>query len=189
MPSPVGHSLIGYILYRGTNGSLKVHQWKLLALYLFAANAADLDFIPGFIIGDPNRYHHGISHSIGLALVFALAFSFLPFLQKRYSFKRNFSIFFFLYFSHIGLDYLSTDTGFPYGEPVLWPLSHEYYIASFAFLPDITRAPSGTNTEVFLSLFSLHNFWAVNIELLIMLPILVIQVLKGRIKPFLPMKG
>ena len=98
---------MGYIVYRATAGQVGVHQWQPLALYLFAANAPDLDFIPGFLIGDPNRYHHGVSHSIGFAVLFALAFSLVLVLVKRGSIGRNFGTFFALYCSHIGLDYLS----------------------------------------------------------------------------------
>ena len=34
-------------------------------------NAPDLDFIPGLILGRPNLYHHGISHSLGAAVIFS----------------------------------------------------------------------------------------------------------------------
>lgn len=169
MPSPFGHSLMGYIIYRGAGRPYTASRWQDLLLYLFAANAADLDFIPGFLAGDPNRFHHGISHSLGFAVLFALAFSFLLELQKREPFRRNFAIFFSLYFSHIALDYFSIDVRLPYGEPFLWPLSDDYYMAPFAFLPGIERSSSGI--EFIPSLFSFHNLWAVTVECLLLLPL------------------
>jgi len=172
MPSPVGHSLMGYIIFRATKRPVEGHRWPPIVLYLFSANTPDLDFIPGFLVGDPHRYHHGISHSIGFAVLFALTFSFSLFLRKPDSFKRNFVIFFSLYFSHIVLDYFSIDTSLPYGVPFFWPLSNTYYIAPFAFLPDIRRALS--SSEFIPSLFSLHNLWAASVEFLLLFPMLLL---------------
>ena len=172
MPSPVGHSLMGYIIYRAAVGSNTVERWSLIALCVFAANAADLDFLPGLLVGDPGRYHHGPSHSLGFAVLFALACSFLLLLFKRAAIGWNFTIFFALYSSHIALDYLSIDTTAPYGVPLLWPLSDAYYIAPFAFLPGIRRA--ATSIEFIPSLFSLHNLWAASVECLLLLPFLLL---------------
>lgn len=177
MPSPVGHSLMGYIIYGvasrpGAVRKLPLHQWPIILLYLFSANAPDLDFIPGFLVGHPNQYHHGISHSIGFALLFALTFSFLLILLKRDNFWKNFAILFCLYFSHIFLDYLSIDTTAPYGEPLFWPLSNTYYIAPFAFLPAIQRTSSGSG--FIQSLFSAHNLWAASVESFLLLPLILL---------------
>jgi inner membrane protein len=174
MPSPVGHSLMGYLIYKAMPRPVAVHQWWLLPLYLFAANAADLDFLPGWLIGHPNRYHHGISHSIGFAILFALGLSLLLFLLKRATVWRNFAIFFCLYCSHIGLDYLSIDDSYPYGLPAFWPVSDEYYTATWAFLPGIIRSSSGE--EFVTSLFSLHNLWAVSVEVLLLVPFILLMV-------------
>lgn len=170
MPSPVGHSIMGYIIYRAAAKRAGMHQWQLMALYLFAANVADLDFIPGLQMGDPDRYHHGITHSIGFAVLFALVFSLLGILGN--AFRKNFGIFFLLYFSHIAFDYFSIDTSKPYGEPFFWPLTNDYYIAPFAFLPDIQRSAIGS--EFIPSLFSLHNLWAVSVECLLLFPLAMV---------------
>ena len=175
MPSPVAHSLMGYMIYRATKRPVEVHRWPLVALYLFSANAPDLDFIPRFLVGEPHRYHHGISHSIGVGLLFALTFSLFPLLREPDSFRRNFATFFCLYGSHIVLDYFSIDTSMPYGEPLFWPLSNAYYIAPVAFLPDIRRALSVS--EFIPSLFSLHNLWAASVEFLLLLPFLLLVAL------------
>jgi len=173
MPSPVGHSLMGYLIYRISVRSVAGQQWRSIPLYLLAANAADLDFLPGLLIGDPNRYHHGISHSIGFAMLFALVFSlFLFLLKKDVAWWRNFAILFCLYCSHIGLDYLAIDDRFPYGVAVFWPVSSEYYAAPVAFFRDIRRSPSGI--EFIPSLFSLYNLWAVTVEVLLLFPFILL---------------
>ena len=57
--------------------TLKPQNVKLLFFYIFIANAPDLDFLPGLIIGKPNLYHHGISHSLGIGILFSLILAFI----------------------------------------------------------------------------------------------------------------
>ena len=173
MPSPVGHTLMGYIVYIASNKATDNKQWKYIAFVLLAANAPDLDFIPGLLIGDPGKFHHGISHSIGFSFCLAVCFSVLLYFLKREKNGRNFAICFFICFSHIFLDYLTIDTSPPYGAPLFWPLSYTYYHAPFPILPDIQRV-STSNTDFITSLVSLHNLWAVSVEILILLPILLL---------------
>jgi inner membrane protein len=164
---------MGYIIYRATETAVAAQRWQLMVFYLLVANAADLDFIPGLLVGMPNRYHHGVSHSVGFAALIAVACSLLMFFLKRDSFSRSFPIVFCLYCSHIVLDYLSIDTTSPYGVPLFWPFSNEYYIASFAFLPSIRRA-SISGVEFVTSLFSLHNLLAISVEFLLLFPFILL---------------
>src|SRR5919108_865930 len=170
MPSPVGHSLLGYLIYRGTGAAPAERTWLTLALYLLGANAPDLDFIPGLLLGVPARYHHGPSHSLGCAVLFALAVSGVILFLKLGDFVRKSITFFLLFFSHVMLDYFSTDTSLPYGVPLLWPLSSEYYIAPFAFLPDVHRSVATSTIKFIASFFSLHNLWAVTVEAIMFIP-------------------
>jgi inner membrane protein len=180
MPSPVGHSLTGYLIYRVAAKNAD-DRWWTFALYLVAANAPDLDFIPGLLMGNPGRYHHGPSHSLGFAILFGLALSLTLALFKLGAGMRNFMIFFSLYLSHVILDYLSTDTSFPHGVALLWPLSNEYYIAPFAFLPDIHR-PVSSGMKFITGVLSLHNLWAATVEALMLgFLILLFTVRRGRV--------
>lgn len=183
MPSPVGHSLMGYLVYRVTARSVGGAGWPFMFLCLLVANLPDLDFVPGFLIGDPNRYHHGISHSVGFAALSAFAYSSLLALRKRYAASRNFLIFFSLYFSHLLLDYLSIDNGASKGIPLLWPLSDEYYIAPFAFLPDIWRGSSSSLLGFVLGLFSTHNLWAMTVEFSLLFPLILLMLVLRRKRP------
>src|SRR5262245_58069994 len=94
MSSPFGHSTMGYIIYRATPRPGGLPRCRLVVLYLFAANAPDLDFLPGFLVGDPNLYHHGVSHSIGFASLFALVMGLLSLFLNGNAMRRNFAIFF-----------------------------------------------------------------------------------------------
>jgi hypothetical protein len=81
-----------------------------------------------------------------------------------------------LYCSHIGLDYFAIDGSFPYGVAVFWPASGAYSISPITFFPDIRRSP--TSIDFVSSLFSIHNLWAVSVEVLFLFP-LVLLILFG----------
>jgi inner membrane protein len=167
MPSPVGHSLMGLIIYRATGRSMSLQYWQPMALYVLAANAADLDFLPGLLIGDLARFHHGPSHSISFAILFGVVSSLL-FSRRLYAFLLSSG----LYLSHVLLDYLVQDPSPPLGVPLFWPFSNEYYMASFAFFPRFDYA--AMTLPGFLSAtFTFHNLVTVSTEILFLLPLLI----------------
>jgi inner membrane protein len=166
MPSPVGHSLAALIIYRTTNRFVGCRSWQLISLYVLAANAPDLDFIPGLIVGDLSRFHHGPSHSIGAAVLFGLITAFfVP--KPLYGFLVAFS----LYFSHVVLDYCIQDPSPPQGVPLLWPISSEYYMAPFAFFPRFDYAPRPGESLV-SAVLTFHNLAVMLTEFIIFLPLL-----------------
>src|SRR6266496_4632261 len=167
MPSPFGHSAVGLTAYLATSKQDQPFCWRRMAVYLLAANAPDLDFIPGLLAGEPDRFHHGASHSLCFAAIFALLIGLLLHMTKIESIQRGIPILFGLYLSHLGLDCLSIDTAEPYGMTLFWPVSHAYYKAAIGVLPDIRRCNS--SNYFFASLFSAHNLRSVCLELLIFL--------------------
>ncbi len=172
MCSPVGHSLVGYAFYQACHGKGKLTgDWWKIVLYIFAANAPDLDFIPGIFLGDANRFHHGISHTLGFSLLFALMMYAIP----RFRTKKDFTIFFLLYFTHVVIDFLSGDPRSPFGVMLFWPFTQEYFISSFSLFSDIHH--------LFLSdLFDSHNIRAIVREIMIFSPLIVLLIAIGRIK-------
>lgn len=172
MPSPVGHSLAGYLICRCTSQDTSRFESGRLFLYCVCSILPDLDFIPGFFMDEPNRFHHGISHSLGFALGFGLLMSCVLLFMKDQRVIRNFVIFFSLYFSHVLLDSLCEDSSPPYGVPALWPITDNYYISPISVFLDIQRDQvSGTFIR---SLFNFHNFLAILIEIVILLPLFVV---------------
>lgn len=179
MPTPVGHSLAGLGLYFLFNRNYNIFKsplaslyqrgvggiWKGFLPYFIAALAADLDFVPGLLIGEANRYHHGITHSMGASVLAALFFSILFRIDNDFG-KRTF-IFLSLFLSHIFLDYFSMDTSLPYGVPLFWPISERYYLSEIPVFIDIQRGNIGL-------LFSLHNWMAAIREVVIVGPFAVI---------------
>jgi inner membrane protein len=157
---------MGLIIYRATGRPMSLQYWQPMALYILAANAADLDFLPGLLIGDLGRFHHGPSHSIGFAFLFGF-FASAFFSRKIFAFVMS-SV---LYLSHLFLDYLVQDPSQPFGIPLLWPLSHEYYVAPFAFLSRFDYAPNLLDST--LLVFTFQNLATISTEVLFFLPLLI----------------
>ena len=169
MPSPIGHSLAALVAYRSLDeGASAPRSWRILLCYCFAASAPDCDFLPGLLLGDPNRFHQGVSHSVGMALLFATFIALFSWWAKGRIRWKFVLVLFALYCSHLLFDYLSMDTGVPYGIPVWWPFSREHYLSPIPVFADVHR---GHSLEEFFSWSHLpHNLWAVTLEVLILLP-------------------
>jgi inner membrane protein len=174
MPSPLGHSLMGYIIFRATTRSIVSHHWKLIILCVFAANAPDLDFLPGLFVDDLSRYHHGPSHSVIFAVFFGILAGTL-FSRRIYAFVMGFC----LYLSHVLLDYLVQDPSPPLGVPLFWPFNAQYYMAPFApYRP--FNYPASFAEPVLSTLLSFHNLLTMLTEILFLLPLLLLVSWCGR---------
>ena len=99
MPSPVGHILFAFAISGVPKPRDVVTQWWPV-LVLLAAIAPDLDFLPGIVIGDPNRFHHGPTHSIAAAVVFTLVIA----LMFRSLSKTQILVLFLVYAGHVLID-------------------------------------------------------------------------------------
>jgi hypothetical protein len=126
MPSPVAHILAGGFLYlAGT--TRKPASRLILGATISASIAPDFDFLPGFLIGKPSAFHHGISHSSGFAVLFGTA----VFLMLRCSNHRDVAIratlmASFAYGFHAVLDAVSVGEGAK-AVPLLWPFSWQEF--------------------------------------------------------------
>ena len=171
MPTPIGHSLAGLLLSKTKIFVPSRSTYKSLAVAMILANLADADFVPGLLSGNPNRFHHGLTHSVGASLIVGFLFAGYFFCCQR----RFLAPFIFAtagYFSHVVFDFFAVDTSMPRGIPALWPFSSEYFISPIAVFSDVRRSVSmGT---FFQSLFVAHNGWTVCREILILAPMLLI---------------
>jgi membrane-bound metal-dependent hydrolase YbcI (DUF457 family) len=135
------------------------------------ANLADIDFIPGLFYGNPNRYHHGVTHSFGVALVVGFLLG-IYFYFGQHQFWAPFGFATVVYFSHVFLDYLTIDPSRPAGVPIWWPISSKYFISPIAVFSDVRKDSS---TTTFLqSLFVTHNGITVLREIIILGPLVVV---------------
>jgi membrane-bound metal-dependent hydrolase YbcI (DUF457 family) len=181
MPSPVAHSIAGlaiahFALRRRQrpsgeqrsrqSGDSSLQQVFWFVALVFAANAADLDFLPGFLIGDPNRFHHRATHTLLAVLLFGLGTTAVARLAgfgpwRRFGVSMGLS-----YFTHIALDLVTLGTKEPYGMEIFQPFSSEPLMAPIHLFLDIRR--EGDLTTFVPSLAQWHNAEAIVRELLIM---------------------
>jgi membrane-bound metal-dependent hydrolase YbcI (DUF457 family) len=179
MPTPIGHSLLGMIIFHGVQPRFR-RGWVLV--FIFAANFPDLDFLPGLLIGRPNAFHHGPSHSLAAAILVGLVFG----LIFRYFQKGNFWYYFLVFsgvgFSHLVLDYFTIDTAPPFGAPILWPISDQYFISPVPVFSDVYR---GDTSNTFLSgLLIAHNGWTIVREIVILAPVAALgMLLRKKLEP------
>jgi membrane-bound metal-dependent hydrolase YbcI (DUF457 family) len=116
-----------------------------LGALVVAANAADFDFIPGILAGDPGRFHRGASHSF----VAICAFTALALLVGRWIDRRSavrFGLVLGLAFTgHLLLDMMSSWMDPHSGVAIAWPLSSYRLLSPFPIFIGISLAP-GTHT-------------------------------------------
>ena len=180
MPTPIAHSLCGYIIYSSVKIKDDKINWKTLFSFIVLANLADLDYLPGIYINKPNIFHHGLSHSIVAAIIVGLSISVIYKFNSEKKFFKNFILFSSLYLSHVVLDFFTVDTSIPLGEQLFWPFTNEYYISSISLFRDISKG--STTNSFFLSVFEFYNVITGVTECMIFLPfILIIKFIKTKI--------
>jgi len=173
MPSPLAHALTGAATYAALAPEGRPRpEWRPWATAVFAGAAADLDFLPGLLVGDPSRFHHWATHSIAATLLFALLVA--PQASATLgSLGRRAVILATAYGSHLVLDYLTVDTTRPRGIPLFWPFGDGYYISPVLLFTDIHH---GASWGAFVNW---HNVGAVLIEAVVVgVPVLLVCALR-----------
>lgn len=170
MPLPIGHSLAGYALFETQRLRFFEKKWKEILFFAALAVSPDFDYLPGFLLGNPNLYHHSYAHSLGAAIVVGLGGAVL-FGKKNGRFLACFAIIGGVYYSHLILDFFNTDTRAPYGVMLFWPFSSDYFMSPWpVFLSVAKTSDSSTFFRVFLSA---HNLQVALRELLVMGPVVL----------------
>jgi inner membrane protein len=171
MPTPVAHSLAGLAIHTGTRKPGLPQTARLL--YLIAlANLPDVDFIPGYLVGNPARYHWGPTHSLFAALV-AGAVSAAFATRRQHRFVPVFALAGFTYLSHILLDLVTGRAINPsIGLELFWPFSNARYLANW---PVFQMAPHSIVYEGPLqALFSREILPVIARELAVMIPVVAL---------------
>ncbi|HSQ34433.1 MAG TPA: metal-dependent hydrolase [Candidatus Binatia bacterium] len=178
MPLPIGHALAGIAFFQTRPGLFFKNKWHDAFFFIFLANLADADFLPGLLVGFPNRYHHGISHSLGAALAVSVAIGWIFFRKERHPWRLS-ALVFLVFYSHLLLDFFTYDFAAPYGLPLFWPIADDYYIAGHPIFINITRSPH--SASFFPSLFSLHNLKAALLEIALLGPLVLLVTMARRV--------
>lgn len=123
MPSPIGHSIGGYVAGRLADRGERLSRRAILLLGVLLGSLPDFDFIPGIVLGAPGAYHRGVSHSVGAAVIVGCAVAVLGRKWLDVGTVDLFAIAAAAYGSHVLLDAILPDTRGVVGIPVFWPLS------------------------------------------------------------------
>ena len=174
MATPIGHSLVAGLVYMNRTGARGLDLPVVLLFVLFA-NAPDLDFLPGILVGDPGAYHHGISHSLGIGLMFAVVVSLVATKASsrftQFKLPALIAVGFVLYASHLLVDLVTLDNSVPFGMPLFWPISGAYVQMPLFVFPNVLH--SGNQ-------LSLHNAGLVLREILVFGPPLLYMTMLSR---------
>ena len=171
MPLPIAHSGTGlacYIIFQGNDVKRLSTIRKVTLFLIFAtlANLPDMDILPGLLIGDPNRYHHGISHSLMFAVAAAtVIFVLFRALYRTLNQRKYYIMLVLTACSHTILDYFSKDTSSPYGVPLFWPINADYYISPISLFNDVDRS-NEAGLAFIASIFNTYNIFSVSGEVL-----------------------
>jgi inner membrane protein len=141
MSSPVGHLLGGAAVYLAASRKEDRSTFTLGAA-LLGSILPDFDFLPGLFVGKLSAFHHGISHSLIFAVVFAvLVFFFAKHTQKNNPLRAAI-IAGLSYASHVILDFVGTNEG-TRGVPMLWPFSNQQFGLDLGLLGHFRYSDSG----------------------------------------------
>jgi membrane-bound metal-dependent hydrolase YbcI (DUF457 family) len=140
MATPYGHTLAGLSLlnlwYSRTGYSDKKGA-LVYGLVVLGASFPDLDFIPGLILGQAGRFHHGYFHSLGIAFSVSLIGAiFFKVIQPQGSFLKIGPLGLSLILSHLFLDYI---TEAPNGFPLFWPFTEAKFLSPIPVFPRVER--------------------------------------------------
>lgn len=174
MSTPMGHSLLGLIAGQLVKPETIRLQPNWLLLSVIAGNAADLDFLPGLLSGDLNRYHHQASHSILVALLVGLLVWCLL-LRCSHQAGRAGLLTTLAYGSHLLVDYLTADYRPPLGIPLFWPFSPDYFLSPYILLDGVRHGmPGDSSLTSLLQIVSWQNLQLLMLETTLFLPPLLL---------------
>jgi membrane-bound metal-dependent hydrolase YbcI (DUF457 family) len=160
MASPLLHTLVGIGLERFERPGLPraanhARRWPLAVLLVVASNAPDLDFIPGFLVGELTRFHRGPSHSLLAVAAIGLMSAWLATLKAWDSPRRIGALAGFAVLTHLVLDMLSADRGLRHGVELFWPFLGKGIALPPAVFVDLAYDPAAPN--VVLGVFHFYN--------------------------------
>lgn len=171
MATPIAHTMAGIMVFycftiRAGRNAL------LFFMLLFVAVLPDIDFLFGFLVGNPNKYHHYFTHSILFVVAMGILFAILMSGRSLIKWRYLSCLFAGSGLTHLLLDFITKDQRAPFGIPLLWPFSERYFISPVQILSDVYR--SSESAIFFQSMLNWHNFYTVILEIALLLPLIVL---------------
>ncbi len=132
MPSPIAHSMMGYIVYRVARNSLPQHELRyvgplprLLLATIGLSLLPDVDVLPGLLVGSLGSFHNTVAHSLLFGFIVALSIGAMVWVRHRAGFSHWCIIALVCYELHVIMDFFTVGRG----VMLLWPLTAERYAA------------------------------------------------------------
>lgn len=164
MPSPLAHGLVGLTVHvLASRDRAELRDARRIGVTVGAALLPDLDLT--FRLFDGRNHHDNELHSIGFAVLAAVAGA-VVFRLARW--PRPLALGFVVllaWTSHLVLDYLNVDTSPPIGLMALWPLSDSHFKSPVPIFMDIGRTLTWTTVR--------HDAVAGAWECAVLVPLLV----------------
>jgi membrane-bound metal-dependent hydrolase YbcI (DUF457 family) len=137
------HATVGYLVYEAVRPAGR-HRPGLLLAAVGLANAPDLDFVPGLVLGAPGAFHRGLTHTMAAVVVVMLVAGAVGWwrnpLGKGAWWWAGFAA--AAYAGHLLVDFVTVDAVAPYGARFLWPLSDRFHHAGVGVFGEIVIDPS-----------------------------------------------
>ena len=170
MPSPIGHCLAGVCGFMLTKKCVpRSKRACLLIASVGMANLANLDVLPGLLLGDPRIFHHRGTHSLIAAAIVSLLMYAIASRAKLV--VRVWTIWAgSLYLSHVILDLLVSDPIPPFGVQLFWPFSRSYFISPATPFPRFDYFDP--TIGIVPSILTAHNGGTILVEMLLFAPFL-----------------
>jgi membrane-bound metal-dependent hydrolase YbcI (DUF457 family) len=179
MPTPVAHSLAGLAVHFISPALRGRQRWLAGMVVVALANLPDIDFIPGYLVGEPRAYHWGPTHSLLAALMAGVMAGTIARRHKQ-RFTPWFAVAATAYASHVLLDLL-LGPGAPQsvGLQVLWPFSAERFMAPVSLFRMFPASIQQVGPVA--ALFSRSVLPLIRHELLVMVPVCLMFWTLGRL--------
>ena len=110
MPTTLAHAVVGLAAEKAQPARFFPSTLAELAMVAVLANLPDIDFLPGLLVGDPGRFHHGPTHTLLAAVVAGIVVG-LVWWRVRGRFWPFAALAFALYASHLLADCVVYDRG------------------------------------------------------------------------------
>jgi membrane-bound metal-dependent hydrolase YbcI (DUF457 family) len=167
------HAAAGYLVYEALRPA-GAHRPGLLAAAVGVANAPDLDYLPGLVLGYPGAYHRGFTHTVGAVAVVAAVAAVVVWRLGTGRALRAAGWAAALWTSHLVVDYFTVNVGPPSGARFLWPFSARYWIAPVPLLPELV-VDEASRGRFFASIFNAATVssWLYELRLLVVVVVAV----------------
>jgi len=165
MPSPLAHTMMGYVIYRIYRprtpelASKRLGPIPLLLLLTTSLSMLpDLDSVAGVLMGDFGRFHNNMTHSLLIGLVVALGVGFIGWLKPHYGFFRWFTITLLCYDLHVMMDFFTVGRG----VMAFWPLLSDRFLSPVIIFYGLHWSDG---------VFSIRHLWTLLSESALVLPL------------------